>query len=465
MEGYQLQADAIGLTRIIFFVIAAAAPLAAALGAVPIAIGFGNGAGVPITFVAVGLLLALFSVGYARMTTQVRNAGAFYAYVAQGIGPGSGLGAAFVAIASYTALQVALYGLLGYYCTILLSARVHWSLYALAALVLVHLFGRRGVELNGALLGVLMIIECLVILLLGAAILVQGGGPDGITLRMFDPAYLLAPGSGVALIFALACFIGFEATAIYAEEARRPERTVPLATFGAVAVITLFFTFVSWTIICAHGLASAQGDAHADPSAFWFAVSDRLLGPWASRLMALLLLGSSFASVLAFHNMIVRYLFALGRSGQMWRGLGITHPVHRSPQRAGLVQSLIALAVLAACVALAADPYVVVFGWGGAFGTIGIMGLQLLVCLAVIGYFRQQRRAMLWSTMIAPAVSAIGLAVILVQAIRNLPLLGGGTESPWLRLVPWVQLTLFAIGVCYARLNRRARNFALSPAP
>jgi amino acid transporter len=460
MQDQQLRPDAIGLPRIIFFVIAAAAPLAAALGAVPIAIGFGNGAGVPITFVAVGLLLALFSIGYGRMTARIRNAGAFYAYVAHGIGPAAGLGAAFVAIASYTALQIGLYGLLGYYCTTLFSARVHWSLYAVATLLLVHLFGRRGVELNGALLGILMIVESLVILLLGAAIIAHGGGPDGLTLRMFDPAFLFAPGSGVALIFALACFIGFEATAIYAEEARRPERTVPLATFGAVAVITLFFTFVSWTIICAHGLAHAQADARADPGAFWFSVSDRLLGPWASPLMSLLLLGSSFASILAFHNMIVRYLFALGRDGQVWRGLAVTHPVHRSPQRAGLLQSLSALAVLALCAGFGADPYVLVFGWGGAFGTIGIMALQLLVCVAVIGYFGPRREEPRWPTIVAPAASALGLALILVQALRNLSLLGGGSESPWLRFVPWIHLALFAIGLGYASLTRRKREAA-----
>ena len=82
-----LQKNAIGMWQIVFFVIAAAAPLTGMLGIIPVAIRLGNGAGVPGAFVAAGLILLVFSVGYAAMSRHVVNAGAFYAYLAQGLSP------------------------------------------------------------------------------------------------------------------------------------------------------------------------------------------------------------------------------------------------------------------------------------------------------------------------------------------------------------------------------------------
>ena len=46
--------------------------------------------GLPIAFVAMGLLLALFSVGYVAMSRHITNAGAFYTYVTHGLGRPAG---------------------------------------------------------------------------------------------------------------------------------------------------------------------------------------------------------------------------------------------------------------------------------------------------------------------------------------------------------------------------------------
>lgn len=449
-EELGLRGNAIGLPRIIFFVIAAAAPLTGTLGAIPIAIGFGNGAGVPAAFLAVGVLLALFSIGYTRMAMRIRNAGAFYAFIAAGLGSPAGLGAALVALLSYSALQIALYGLFGYFCTLLVGPLLHadlpWSVFAVAALAIAHMLGRRGVEVNGTILGLLMIAETSIVLLLVAAILVGGGGPEGFVFSAFHPARLFDAGSGIALVFALACFVGFEATAIYAEEARDPARTVPLATYCAVAVISLFFALVSWAIVCAYGPAQVQAAAKADPGAFWFAVSERKLGGAVTMLMSFLLLASTFASILAFHNMIARYLYALGRQGIFWARLGHTHAMHRSPHVAGAMQSLSALAILMPCVLTGADPYATVFGLGGATGTIGIIGLQAMLCLSVIRYFAGDRTQSRFATLFAPLLSAFGMGAILLLAVRNFDVLSG-VNSPFVAALPWLHVMVFAIGM------------------
>ena len=67
--------------RLVFLLIAAAAPLAAMIGTLPIALARGNGAGTPVAFLLAAIALLCFSVGYAAMSRRMVNMGAFYTYV------------------------------------------------------------------------------------------------------------------------------------------------------------------------------------------------------------------------------------------------------------------------------------------------------------------------------------------------------------------------------------------------
>ena len=63
--------------------------------------------------------------------------------------------------------------------------------------------------------------------------------------------------------------------------------------------------------------------------------------------MRALLLSSIFACLLAFHNTITRYLFALGREGLLWGFLAGVHPRFQSPYKASYVQT--GCAVVGSC--------------------------------------------------------------------------------------------------------------------
>ncbi len=101
--------------RIVFLVVAAAAPMAAMVGNVPLALKLGNGPGLPAAFVLATFILLCFSVGYAAMSRRVVNTGAFYTYVARGLGRPPAVGAALLALVSYNALAVGLVGACGYF--------------------------------------------------------------------------------------------------------------------------------------------------------------------------------------------------------------------------------------------------------------------------------------------------------------------------------------------------------------
>ena len=104
----------LGAGSIVFMVVAAAAPLTVVAGSVPIGIFAGNGPGYPAMYIVASIVLLFFAVGFTTMTKHVPNAGAFYSYIGTGLGRGPGLGGALLALISYTAVQGAVYGYLGF---------------------------------------------------------------------------------------------------------------------------------------------------------------------------------------------------------------------------------------------------------------------------------------------------------------------------------------------------------------
>ena len=427
----------LGVGAVVFMVVAAAAPLTVVAGAVPIGIANGNGAGYPMMFAVSAVVLALFAAGFTAMARHVPNAGAFYSYVGVGLGRGAGLGSALVALISYVTVQGAVYAYLGYATGELVASwtglSLPWWAWALGGLTATGLLGYRRIELSGRVLGVLLLAEIGIVLALDAAVLVRGGaadGPAGMSTALFEPAQLLSGSPGLGLMFAIAGFIGFEATAVFRDEARRPERTIPVATYVALAVIGVFYTFSAWAVVSAFGDEDAVTAATADPGTMVAVATERYLGGAASDVLQVLLLTSLFAAVLSFHNVLARYAFSLARARVLPAAAGASHARHGSPHVASLATSLVGAAVLVVCAVAGLDPVLQVFTWLSGIATVGIIALMLLTCIAVIVFFRRTRAdRRLWHTLLAPSLGLLGLAGALALVVVNLPLLMGGSVA------------------------------------
>ena len=457
-NGERLSRNSIGLAHIVFFVVAAAAPLTAVVGASPAAFAFGNGAGVPGAFVLAGLLYIVFSVGFTAMSHHVGGTGAFYVYIAQGLGRHLAVGGALISLLTYSSVQIAVYALAGVFLSGMLEGHgiaVPWYGWSFAMLLLVHLCGQRNISFSGKILGLAMILEFVVLLMLDVGILFQGGGPQGLSLDNFSPSVVFGPGLGIALVFVVGSFIGFESTAIFGEEARDPAVTIPRATYVAVLLITLFYAFSTWAIAQYYGSAQIQQEAMNNKEALYFVAAEKVLGGWSVALMNGLLVLSFFACVLSFHNTLNRYFFALGREGVAWHKLAAIHPVHNSPHVAGTVQTLSAGAILLAFVLGGADGFAVVFSWMSALAVLGILAVQLMVSLAIIMYFQRNHRGEhgLLSTLVMPAVATIGLIGAFFLVTENLELLTG-SDSHIVQAFPVVVLAFGLGGLLLARVIR-----------
>ncbi|WP_020674194.1 APC family permease [Amycolatopsis nigrescens] len=454
----------LGTGRIVFMVIAAAAPLTVIGGNVPLAIGNGNGPGAPVGFVLASLVLLVFSIGFVTMTPHVTEAGAFYSYVTQGLGDRPGMGTAYVALVAYTAIQVGVYGYLGWAVGDLVThyggPALPWWAYSIVALAVVALLGYRHIELSAKVLGVALVLEIAIVVALDVAILASGGA-HGISGDSFTPDAVFSGPLGIAVLFALTGFIGFEATAVFRDEAKDPARTIPRATYLAVAIIGIFYTVSCWALVEAAGsdqVVRVATDALDQGGNMLLDTSRQHLGVVLTDVMQVLLCTSLFACVLSFHNVVARYQFVLARKGFFPRRLGGVHPRHHSPAFSSVVQTGTALVLLVVFAVAGLDPLVGIFGSMAGVATVGMVLLMLLTSVAVVVFFardRAARRGRVWTAVVAPVAACAGLLVSLWLVVSNFTLVTGGSTgvSVLLGVIPAVALIA---GVAVGGRRRRA---------
>lgn len=448
-----LRKNALGMWNIVFFVLATNGPLTGLIGVVPTAILMGNGIGLPGVFLLVGAVYLLFAVGFVAMGRHVRNAGAFYAYVTTGLGRPLGTASAFLAITAYAGMQIACYGLIGFFTSEALhrfGVNLDWWVASILYALLIQFFGTRNVEFNGRFLAILMLAELVVIVVFDLAVIGHGGGPEGFSTASFEPSNVLATGLGAALVFVGGAFMGFETTAIYAEEARDPAKTLPRATFTALILIMGFYALSSWLLLVAIGPSQALTVIGQDPGGIWFQLSTKLVGVALADAINILLITSLFAVLLSFHNSLSRYLFSLGREEILPKILSVTHKKHQTPYIASSIQTFVCVVLLITFGLCGADPITQVLPLGSAPATIGILVVQCLASIAVIRFFRKNALGTnAWQSFIAPLISAIALAFGVVLIVANMPLLTGG-ESVFNMIIPAGMLGVALCGICLA---------------
>lgn len=451
--GRQLRGN-LGVSSIVFMVVAAAAPLGVIGGVVPLGIASGNGTGFPATFIASTLVLLLFAAGFTAMTPYVEEAGAFFSYVRQSLGLPVGIGIAFVALVSYVALEAGVYGLLGPAGASVVELAggpsLPWWVFAAAAFAVTTYLGYRNIELSSRVLGVLLSGEIVIVLVLDLVI-VANGGDRGLSSGIVNPDAIFSGSLGVGLLFAIISYVGFEATAIFRDEARTPERTIPRATYLALVLIGVFYAVTSWALISGWGDEQAVARATDSGATFLGDTAHRYIGAVGADIITVLYFTSLFACILAFHNVASRYVFALSQRDVLPARLSRPHDRHGSPHEASLwISGVVAVSVLLAVV-FGLDPAAQFYTWFAGATTVGVVLLMIATSVAVLVFFARDRHGhSLWRVRIAPALGLAGLLGALVLILTNLnDLVGGSDVLAW--AIVGVLATAFATGVAVGR--------------
>jgi amino acid transporter len=434
--------------RVVFLVIAAAAPLTAVVGNLPLALAYGTGAGLPVAFAIACAVFLAFSVGYAAISRRVVSAGAFYAYVSAGIGRSPAAGAAYLAALSYSALCIGLAGAFGYFGQLVLHALqvdVEWPWLSGFALVLVGTLGYRSAALSARVVGVLVLVEVAVLVMLAGGILAHKGA-RALPPESFSPHNAFGGSLAVGLTFAFTAFIGFECAALYSEETADPRRTVPRATYLALAVLGLIYFFTAWFTVGAIGVGNTRSLSSRDLGMLLIDLATTNVGSTAGDVLAVVMCTSLLAAMMAFHNAASRYLFALGRERVLPAALGRYHTQHLSPHVASLTVTVLSAVVVGVFAIAGLNPYLTLATSMVGLSTLGVLLLEVLVGVSVVTFFLRHPEGRYLRTVIVPAIGAAGVAAALVLAIMNFPTLVG-TDNRVVANLPWLLAVVVAVGL------------------
>lgn len=436
--GEKLHKRQLGVPDVVFFIVAASAPLTVIAGGQAVSYLVTGNEAIPFMFIPLGIVLGLFVTGYSVMSHYITNAGAFYAYVSQGINKVMGVGTAFLALFAYNAMQIGIYGLFGVAMAAFaidnLSLDWQWYTWCFIALALIAALGFLQVDLNAKVLAVFLSLEVLVVALFDLAIL-GDPGPEGLTGVGFDPSVTFDLNTGAVLTFAVAAFVGIESAAIYGEECKDPKRTVARATLIAIGLVVVLYALSSWLLgnaagpavitnpelLVENGFTGPEGVA-PDPTTVFFITGEDRLGAFFGDASSLLFATSLFAALLSFHNAVARYFFALGRARVIPPAFGRVQESTGAPFVGSATQTLLALAILLIFAIGDLDPVLKLFTWGTNIGAIGVMLLLSLASFAVFGYFIKNKglESSMWKVRWAPLLAGLLLALIFVVALLNL---------------------------------------------
>lgn len=283
-------------------------------------------------WIAAGLLSLIGALTFAELGGRFPGTGGPYVYLREAFGPRSAFlygWTLFLVIqaGSIAAVAAAFAAVLGDLVPLSAAGRIAAASSVIGASTLIHLLGvRRG----GLVLSVLSALKVLALIGLGVAGLALSSRSLGDLAATPTPA---AAPFGVALIAAFWAYDGWNNVGFLAGEVRNPQRIVPLAMVGGIAIVGALYVLTNLAI---HLALSPDEVARSTQPAIDAAT--RLAG---SRAGTAILLCSLLSTVGCVHAMVMagaRVPYAMARDGVVPATLARLTPHTRVPSAALVLQ-------------------------------------------------------------------------------------------------------------------------------
>jgi APA family basic amino acid/polyamine antiporter len=258
-------------------------------------------------------------------------------------------------------------------------------------------------------------------------------GPDGHPIAGAFGWDGIVAGAGVVFF----AYIGFDAVSTAAQEAKNPQRDMPIGIIGSLLICTVLYILVSGI---ATGVMSYTELNVPDPIAV---VADRAGLGWISTFIKMGAIAGLSSVVLVMLLGQSRVFYSMARDGLLPQWVNNIHPKFQTPWITSIVTGL-AVAIPA--------------GWftvreAGSLVSIGTLLAFVIVSIGILvlrirepNLERPFKAPFIWFTALAGAGSAIYLMI-------HLP------SRTWERLVIWMVIGLvvyFAYSRTHSRLNSRA---------
>lgn len=450
-----------GVGELVMSVLAFSSPLTTVAGTLPVLLIF-SGQTAPAIYLLLTLMLVVFSVGFVRMSRSVKNPGGFYAFVTAGLGKPAGLGGALLALVGYIFIGFfapALFAitLQGWVVNALNGPDIPWYWYALGIIAVTTFLAYNRIDLSAKVLTTVMLLEVVVVVVFDVLAFVNSGGTSTGGLGLALPS-LTDASIGLALLFAVGNFFGFEATVIYREEVKNPERTIPRATYLAVVGIGLFYAIAAIAYIAFLGGANVQAAAEANTVSLFDDALREFAGSLFADIAVVLLMTSILASMLSIQNIAARYSFSLAVDHVLPRLLARVHPKHRSPHASALAVGLLWAAATVILSVLSVPPENI-YPVASGSGTFSVLLLLFITSVAIFVFFARrgsQGDTAPWVVLVASAISAAFFGGVTFLAIKNFSALIEGSVVLTVIFMTFT-FALFVGGFVYAIYLRRRK--------
>ena len=406
------------------------------------------GPAIVISFLIAALGCALAGLCYAELSAMFPSAGSAYAFSSRAFGRVIGWLVGWLLLLEYLfAAAIVAQAFASYFGGLLNIADAASAARVQAVLPVVVLamtagLAVRGIELSASIVSVIVLIK------LGVVILVIACGAGYVNPQHWSPFVPHNTGHwgeygwsgvlrGAGIVFYT--FLGFDTVAVAAQEARRPQRDVPFALIGSLAVCTVLFIPLMFVMT---GLV----DYHALNVANPVAVAMNAAGPRLQWVVRAVDIGATIGMVSVLLVILLaqsRILYVMAEDGLLPAPLGRLHARWQTPAVATVLTATVG-AVLSMMLPISML---------GQMVSIGVLTAFVAVALAVMVWRRKYPHlARPFRTPWVPVVP-VGAIVICGYMAVGLP------TATWWRFGCWVVLGL----VIYGAYGARQRHLMAPP--
>ena len=238
-------------------------------------------------------------------------------------------------------------------------------------------------------------------------------------------------GAGVVFF----AYIGFDAVSTAAQEAKNPQRDMPIGILGSLVICTILYLLVSGLLTATVHYSRLNIGAPVslgirETGVKWgsYVVNAGALAG-LSTVMLVMMLGQS------------RVFYSMANDGLLWKWAGDIHPRFRTPWKS--------TAIVGICVAFVGA--LVPIGDLGQLVSIGTLLAFVIVCAGVwVLRVRRPELVRPFKTPLVPLVPILGIIV-------SLGLMAGLKEVTWIRLVVWLIIGL-VVYFTYSVNHSKVRN-------
>jgi basic amino acid/polyamine antiporter, APA family len=402
------------------------------------------GPAIALSFMIAALGCALAGLCYAELSAMFPSAGSAYAFSTRAFGRVIGWLVGWLLILEYLfAGAIVAKAFAAYFGGLFTISDPSTARIVLAALPVIVLAGTawlavRGVKLSASIVGVIVLIK------LGVIVLVIAFGAPYVNPHHWVPFVPPNTGtwgeygwSGVVRAAGIVFFtyLGFDTVAVAAQEARRPQRDVPFALIGSLAVCTVLFAPMMLVVT---GLVDYRALNVANP----VAVAIDAAGPQLHWLVRVVQIGATIGMVSVLLVILMaqaRILFVMAEDGLLPAPLARLHVRRRTPAVATAVTAVLA-GLLSAIFPIALL---------GQMVSIGVLTAFIAVALAVLVWRRKYPDAA--RPFRTPWVPVVPIGAILVCGYMAV----GLPAATWWRFGVWLLLGLAIYWAYGARCARR----------